>query len=191
MLVTEAHLQSANIKRFTTLQHSKAAFTKANEWISADVNLDTKLNAAREHHYFSVTGRMRDSCGCLHNQILEVFPQLQPLVNAHLACIYTGEPLHSIANGHYHLFGPERKDKFRTYAASSFGCTEVELNDIMLMLMDVSENTREMLRTIPASVWQYKGLEDEHIPALEEYLAPKWLASRDAALACYEEWLNS
>lgn len=191
MKVTEAHIQSANIERFTTLQLSKAAFTKDGEWISANVNLNTKLNSTCEHHYFSVTGRTCGSGGCTHGQILEAFPQLQPLIDAHLACIYTGEPMHSIANGHHHLFGPERNDKTRAFAASSFGCTEAELNDIMLMLMDVSENTREMLRTIPASVWQYKGLEDEHIPALEAYLAPKWLASRDAALACYEEWLNS
>lgn len=190
MLVTEAHLQSANIGRFSTLQLSKAAFTKARRWISADIRLDTRPNVANEHHYFSVTGRTRDSCGCIHDQILEVFPPLQPLVNAHLACIYTGEPLHSIANGHYHLFGPERNDKTQAYAASSFGCTREELADVALTLMDISENTRTMMNTIPESVWKYKALETEHIPLLEAYLAPKWLATRDAALACYEEWLK-
>lgn len=191
MLVTEAHVQSANLGRFSTLQLSRSAFTKDGLWISADIDLDTKLNTVREHHYFSITGRMRDLGGCIHDQILEVFPRLQPLVNAHLACVYTGEPIHSIANGHYHLFGPERSDKTQAYAASSFGCTQAELADIIIMLIKVSENTRAMVGDTPESVWKYKSLETEHIPMLEAYLAPKWLATRDAALACYEEWLNS
>lgn len=193
MKVTEAHIQSANIERFTTLQLSKAAFTKDGEWISANVDLNTRLNSTCEHHYFSVTGRTCGSGGCTHGQILEAFPQLQPLIDAHLDCIYTGEPMHSIANGYFFMFGP-KDSRNLDYAVKSFGCTIAELEDIKTIFKSSpnhAHNLRRLSFQRATAAFDFKELEAHYVSPIEEYLAPKWLASRDAALACYEEWLNS
>jgi hypothetical protein len=71
--------------------------------------------ATNEGEHFSVTAeisterqRERDdcqACGCLHNEILEAFPQLSPLVALHLCDKETGEPLHALANSFYWLAG--------------------------------------------------------------------------------------
>lgn len=192
MKITETHVQSANLKRFTHLVHHREGSTKDGAWIRANVALDTKFNSALEWHSFSVTGTMRDSWGCIHNQVLEAFPQLQPLVNAHLACIYTGEPMHSIANGYYFMYGP-RDSLNLDYAAKSFGCTMEELKDINDLITVSPNHLSNTRRTSPKpmTVFDFKSLEPYYISMLEAYLAPKWLATRDAALACYEEWLNS
>lgn len=215
MLVTEAHIQSANIGRFATLCFTREKFVEnivdygMRGIVEAVAHLNTTLNsAAREHHYFSMTGAIynatvkgaRDkryndcvSCGCIHSQILQTFPQLQPLVNAHLACIYTGEPMHSIANGYYFMCGPKDARSIDA-AAKSFGCTREELEDIKYIIKpspNHGQNLQRLCSTRSYTIANFRPLEAHYISPIEEYLAPKWLVTRDAALACYEEWLNS
>ncbi len=102
-----------------TLTRSKAA-----PWLqsygreSCDVHIrvtakSEKLQGNRRP-YFSVTGeiyckRHRHSdvfaCGCLHDEILQAWPELAPLVALHLAWSDTGEPLHAEENGFYWFAG--------------------------------------------------------------------------------------
>lgn len=59
---------------------------------------------------FSITGTVcnkwggMESCGCIHDMILENFPDLAPLVKAHL-CAPDGTPMHARANGWYFYSG--------------------------------------------------------------------------------------
>lgn len=70
--------------------------------------------------YFSLTGTIYRSKrgaraqsdaswisgGCIHDEILEAFPNLAPIEALHLADVATGEPMHAAANGwHYYRQG--------------------------------------------------------------------------------------
>lgn len=77
--------------------------------ITADAGLHYLRGNSRP--YFSVTGEIRtrargdcDSCGCLHEPIAEVFPQLKPVIALHLSDDQ-GWPIHAIENGWYNLAG--------------------------------------------------------------------------------------
>lgn len=87
------------------------------------VTLIAKLHTERD--YFSVTGEIYEKgrspgkptvqhptggklwlscCGCVHDQILEAFPNVAPLVALHLSSI-DGVPMHAESNGWYWLAG--------------------------------------------------------------------------------------
>lgn len=59
-----------------------------------------KAIISTERGYFSVTGETKYSCGCIHNEILETFPNLKPLVDLHLSNL-DGKPMHCLENGFY------------------------------------------------------------------------------------------
>lgn len=70
------------------------------------------------HDDFAITGevwfpRRRDCemCGCIHDIILEHFPEFKPFVDLHL-CDNQGVPMYPIANGMYHS-GETRKNYLR------------------------------------------------------------------------------
>lgn len=65
--------------------------------------------------YFSITGKTKYSVGCIHDEILEHFPNLKPLVDIHLSDL-NGIPMYAKENGWYWAkkvlgipsqFGPE------------------------------------------------------------------------------------
>jgi hypothetical protein len=65
---------------------------------------------ARQAPYFSLTGEIRryghvDCCGCIHDEILRHWPDLEIIRRLHLAYSNTGEPMHGYANGWYWLAG--------------------------------------------------------------------------------------
>lgn len=86
------------------------------EYLTATAKLVHLKGNARP--YFSVTGDLRRvrstrdelilgewlAGGCLHDEIAKAFPQLQPVIDLHLADD-TGEPMHGEANGWYWLAG--------------------------------------------------------------------------------------
>jgi hypothetical protein len=79
--------------------------------------------------YFSVTGEIRnlrrkednqiETCGCIHEEIAEHFPELSPLITLHLSDD-DGTPMHAAANGAYFLgfmqFKPDRTPDFEAFA---------------------------------------------------------------------------
>lgn len=50
--------------------------------------------------YFTVTGETVDSGGCIHDEILTVWPELAPVVALHLSD-ENGAPMHAVANALY------------------------------------------------------------------------------------------
>src|ERR1035437_6096743 len=89
--------------------------------------------------YFSITGeiwkankkgerdgRQRDciSCGCLHDDILKAWPELQDLVALHLSDI-SGIPMYAVENGFYWL-----KQGRYDYVASLLSITEIEAQEL-------------------------------------------------------------
>lgn len=80
------------------------------------INLDAKAYSLHgQSPYFSVTARIGtaqklargdgDAGGCLHDEILRLWPQLAPIVALHLSNAITGEPMHAEANGWYWMAG--------------------------------------------------------------------------------------
>jgi hypothetical protein len=65
-----------------------------------------------ERPYFSVTGEIRDTrlrrgggivaAGCLHNEIVKAWPDMQPIIALHLSDDH-GMPMHALENGLYFL----------------------------------------------------------------------------------------
>lgn len=78
-----------------------------------EISAVAKLHALGEQApYFSVTGELRnlkrhgdnaiEACGCMHEEIVKHFPELEPVVRVHLAT-ENGIPMHALANGAYWL----------------------------------------------------------------------------------------
>lgn len=90
--------------------------------------------------------REPDVCGAIHDDILEAWPHLAPVVALHMADSQ-GFPMYAVENGRYHL---ERR---RDYAASLYRCTEDELPDVA----DVEtycEANRERWREEAQEAWR-------------------------------------
>lgn len=79
----------------------------------AIITVDAKAYTLGEnlHPYFSITAnivtpaskrrRDIDAGGCLHDEILRLWPQLAPIVALHLSDANTGEPMHAESNAVY------------------------------------------------------------------------------------------
>ena len=63
-----------------------------------------RLNG-NKHPHFSATASSLDCGGCLHDKILEVWPEAQPIIALHLSNADDGEPMHAEGNGYYWLAG--------------------------------------------------------------------------------------
>lgn len=59
-------------------------------------------------------GRDIDMGGCMHDEILDIAPELAPLVTAHLADP-EGVPMHAVANGWYFYTGASREYELKNY----------------------------------------------------------------------------
>lgn len=66
--------------------------------IVAEVRYDDRCGNG--HNTFSITGRMKDCSGCIHNKIAKYFPELKPYIKWHL--FSSSGPMHYIANVTYH-----------------------------------------------------------------------------------------
>lgn len=50
--------------------------------------------------YFTITGEMKDCCGCIHDEIMKYHPEFKDLIDMHLSDI-DGIPMHCVENGWY------------------------------------------------------------------------------------------
>lgn len=73
--------------------------------IRAEIRFDD--SCGNGHNTFAITAEVRrpkardcDACGCLHDDIAAVFPELAPLIKWHL--VSTDGPMHYPANALYH-----------------------------------------------------------------------------------------
>lgn len=61
------------------------------------------VEISTERGRFSITGEIgREAAGCIHEEILEVFPHLKPLIDLHLSDM-EGIPFHGASNGWFWL----------------------------------------------------------------------------------------
>ncbi len=104
--------------------------------------------------YFSLTGKIVDkkgkfeAGGCLHDEIVQVWPDLQILADIHLSD-ENGIPPHAVENGFYFAGGfPKEFSDARSpkKLAKLFRITEKEANEICV---EISENpNQERFRSI-------------------------------------------
>ena len=69
----------------------------AGECVTVEMRFDDSCKNG--HQTFAITGDTRDSFGCIHDTIAEVFPELAPLIKWH-GCSTDG-PMHYVANTVY------------------------------------------------------------------------------------------
>ena len=153
------------------------------------------VNIETENNYFSITGeiwknkksyydnydRNLMTCGCIHDEILEHFPELKIIVDLHLSDI-DGLPMHAIENGfyyyeimngtaRYHHAEPGDAEKYRRVLCEHLRITEKELSFILISLHD-SDTTKGK-----------KIIFSNHV----NKLLPKWKDEADRALKYIEE----
>jgi len=116
--------------------------------------------------HFSITGEIRtprgrlDSCGCLHSEILSLWPDLADLVAMHLADWPTGRPMYAAQNGAYHLGLTKWEARNNRHVADHFRLTMAQAEALNL-------TTRE----------QVKAYCDEQ--------APRWAAEAQLVASRY------
>lgn len=66
------------------------------------IRIKISTNGCGGKPYFSITANSIHACGCLHDEILEVMPELKPFVDLHLSDL-NGIPMHAVENGFYWL----------------------------------------------------------------------------------------
>lgn len=82
--------------------------TKTKEWWKIIVNIRLDDECRNWHFDFAITWDeynerwRRISWGCMHDKILEYFPELQQIVDLHLSDI-NGVPMYAIENWMYHI----------------------------------------------------------------------------------------
>lgn len=69
------------------------------------VTLKAYRLAGNSHPYFSATASSLDCGGCLHDEILKVWPESKPIVDLHLSNADDGAPMYAEDNGYYWLAG--------------------------------------------------------------------------------------
>ena len=86
--------------------------------IYVEVRFDDQCNNG--HESFAITAEIRrpgrrdcEACGCLHDEIAKVFPELAPLIKWHL--VSTNSPMHYVANTLYQASDRDHNGKARDF----------------------------------------------------------------------------
>lgn len=134
--------------------------------------------------YFSVTGHLYSpghkphpfACGCLHDEIAKISPNLKPLIALHLSDVETGEPSYAEENGWYwitgivpdfnHRFSPHQTpEECRATLQAHLRATDEEMVQIMVCCLLGGDPTL-------ARKW--------FASHLANHFAPRWKAEADA-----------
>ena len=145
------------------------------------INVHVRLNddCKNGHYDFSITGDVyrqagngrwvEDRCGCIHEDIERLFPQLKKFIPLHL-CNYLGHPTYPEANGQYFI-----REKGKEVAMEQLRITEKEY-DILSLAADDEECPyfKYLLFTL-GIVDRWKQEADEFIKFLEEKTGNTWV----------------
>lgn len=158
----------------------------------ATIHVDAKAySLGGQSPYFSVTAMIHtpasrrqndcDACGCLHGEILKMWPQLAPIVALHLSDAITGEPMHAVANGWYWLSGAMGGAGERYHGGTDKApeqCLRILADHLRVTVYEAEA----MTRCIPANA-QGKGVFAKHVDTLR----PRWKTEAEAGLALLHE----
>lgn len=143
--------------------------------------------------YFSVTvdgrdkssrGRGGEFCGCFHDLVREVAPDLNPLIALHLANV-NGQPKHAEANGWYWLAGAcgGLGEKYHG-GSGDFGKSTGDCEQILTDHLRLTANEARGLVVAALTLSETQG-----VPAAREMftkyvasLAERWKKEADAAI---------
>lgn len=144
--------------------------------------------------HFSVTGEIStpserrrgdfQAGGCIHEEILKVWPEVKPLVDLHLCDSPSGEPMHAEANGFYWLAGCVTGGLGEDYHGGSGGWAKTPDECLAILAKHLRLNlpSAELaVATVAAS-----NSPKAAFAALVEGLRPRWKAEAAAGLA----WLS-
>lgn len=145
-----------------------------------------RISVSTEKKYFSITAdlcidqRFSDggifACGCLHDEILEVAPELKPFVDLHLSDL-DGVPTHAEANGWYWLAKVAGISQKYEPAENADTCFTHFLNHSRLKDWEAREVIDKVQKSKdPRKVWQ-KQIDG---------LRPRWKSEADEALKLLE-----
>lgn len=124
--------------------------------------------------------------GCLHDEILELFPEFAPLVALHLSDI-NGVPMHAAANGLYWAAGVLGGDKplGQQYHGGNGWPAKDGAQCLKILAKHLRVNEKEAMRLVGEINGYYKNGYDHkfYFKAYVENQAPRWKAEADAAIA--------
>ena len=145
------------------------------------INVHVRLNddCKNGHYDFSITGDVyrqagngrwvEDRCGCIHEDIERLFPQLKKFIPLHL-CNYLGHPTYPEANGQYFI-----REKGKEVAMEQLRITEKEYDILSLAADDEERPYFKYLLFTLGIVDRWKQEADEFIKFLEEKTGNTWV----------------
>lgn len=92
------------------------------EYIKVEIRLNDECNNG--FNEFAITGKTKQMCGCIHEEILKYFPEFKIFVDLHVRDV-KGVPMYPVKNGFYFL-----KNKEINKVQQHLNCNQKELNII-------------------------------------------------------------
>ena len=138
-------MEKTNDLRFRTSKEIKEGII----YVSIRLNDECKNG----HQDFAITGdiyssktskaeRYYLSGGCIHEDIIEHFPEFAPFINLHL-CDYKGVPMHAVANGLYHLRSGFDSHESKSETQKEYFCFYYRVTPEQYDVLNESENQLE------------------------------------------------
>jgi hypothetical protein len=119
--------------------------------------------------------------GCLHDEILQVCPELKPFVDLHLSNL-DGVPMHALENGFYWLakvagipqeYGPDQEKE----TCFSYLCNHLRVDSV------------DGARIVEAcmGIYQQGKNAKDHFSKIVESMKPRWKAEAESAISLLEK----
>ncbi len=177
--------------------------TKFTERFSADHNynpkgrlvIEVKLPSATQRYFaitadmFSYRAKNAHACGCLHDEILSVRPDLQDLVDLHLVEA-DGVPMHAEDLGWYWLLGAcNVREEYGPLTSNFNAKTPEACHTFLAKHLSISDEcTAEIVRTTTAILrTDGKDAARANFSCFVDELRPEWKAQADAVIAKYSK----